>query len=77
VIVKLNGFPTQPLAVGVNVTVPIVGEFVLFCPTKTGTDPFPDESKPIEGFELVHENVVPVTEEPGLTKVELAPEQID
>ncbi len=77
VIVKLNGFPAQPFAVGVTVTVPIVGEFVVFCPAKTGTVPFPDEIKPIEGFELVHENVVPVTVEPGLTTVELAPEQID
>jgi len=77
VIVKLNGFPAQPFEVGVTVTVPIVGEFVVFCPTKTGIEPFPDETKPIEGFEFVHENVVPVTEEPGLTSVEFVPVQIN
>jgi hypothetical protein len=53
VIVKLNGFPAQPFAVGVTITVPIVGEFVVFCPTKTGTDPIPEAIKPIDGFELV------------------------
>lgn len=77
VIVKFKGLPAQPFAVGVTVIVAILEELNVFCPVKTGIEPFPESINPVDGLELVQLKVVPAVVEPGLTRFEFAPAHID
>ena len=51
--------PGQPLAVGVTVTVDVIGLAVTFVPVNDGVLPVPLAASPIEGVEFVHPKVVP------------------
>ena len=61
-IVKDTGVPGQPLAVGVTVTVDVIGLDVTFVPVNDGVLPVPLAASPIEGVEFVHAKVVPGVE---------------
>ena len=50
--------PGQPLAVGVTVTVDVIGLAVTFVPVNDGVLPVPLAASPIEGVEFVHAKVV-------------------
>ena len=61
VIVKINGVPVQPFAVGVTVIVALIADVVPFVAVKDGMFPDPLAARPIAVLLLVHVNVVPET----------------
>jgi hypothetical protein len=61
VILKLAGVPTQELADGVTVTIPVTGEAPVLLEVKEAMFPSPEAPKPIVAFELVQLKLVPVT----------------
>jgi hypothetical protein len=62
--VKDSVAPTHVVgAVGVTLTVAVIGLEVAFVAVKLGVEPVPEADKPIEVVELVHANVEPATVE--------------
>jgi hypothetical protein len=55
------GVPAHPFAVGVTVTVAVIGEVVALVAVKDGISPEPLVARPIAVLLLVHVNVVPPT----------------
>jgi hypothetical protein len=55
------GVPAHPFAVGVTVTVAVIGEVVALVAVKDGISPEPLVARPIAVLLLVHVNVVPLT----------------
>ena len=72
VIVKDNGTPVQPLAVGVTVTVAITGAVPLLVAVNDPIFPDPLAARPIDGVSLIQVKVVPAV---GLLKL-IAPEAL-
>ena len=62
-----------PIKVGVTVIVAVIGDVVVLTAVKEGIAPLPDAARPIDGVELVHENVVPL----GLVVVKLIAAVVD
>lgn len=75
VMVKVEGIPVQPLAVGVIVMVATTGAVPGLVAVNTGILPVPLAARPIEGVLLVHAYVVPATGLPNVTSVVRAPLQ--
>ena len=63
VMVKVRAVPVQPFAVGVMVTVPLIGELPVLAAVKEAILPLPEEPNPIDVLSLLHAKVAPVTGE--------------
>ncbi len=59
VMLKEEGVPGHPLAVGVTETVAVTGNNVLLVAVNEGMFPVPLEARPIDASELIQSNVVP------------------
>ena len=60
-IVNVAGVPAHPFAVGVTVTVAVIGEVVAFVAVNEGTLPDPLAARPIAVLLFVHVKAVPPT----------------
>jgi hypothetical protein len=59
--VNVAGVPVHPFAVGVTVTVAVIGEVVALIAVNDRISPEPLVARPIAVLLLVHVNVVPLT----------------
>ena len=72
VMVKVDGVPTHPFAVGVTVMEATTGAVPGLVAVKEGIFPVPLAARPMDGVLLFHVKVVPATGLPGVTAAVVA-----